>query len=157
MKFPLVRLDNRLLHGIILVHLAGRASAQRVMVIDDKTANDEFLKSAMLLAKPPGMAASVITLDTALTNMKAGKYEDQSILLIVRDPRVILALVENGIEIPALMVGGTDTAAGHKLGHCAYATDEELEVYKKISAAGVRVYMQYNPQYPEIEFDSLTF
>ena len=59
MNIVLTRIDNRLLHGIVMTQWAGTTGAQRVMVIDDKTANSPILKQTMMLAKPAGMAASI--------------------------------------------------------------------------------------------------
>ena len=42
MNIVLTRIDNRLLHGIVMTQWAGTTGAQRVMVIDDKTANSPF-------------------------------------------------------------------------------------------------------------------
>ena len=70
MNIVLTRIDNRLLHGIVMTQWAGTTGAQRVMVIDDKTANSPILKQTMMLAKPAGMAASIITYDTAFLTYK---------------------------------------------------------------------------------------
>ncbi len=45
---------------------AGRSGAQRIMIIDDGVANNELTKASMKLARPTGMAISIITLEKAL-------------------------------------------------------------------------------------------
>ena len=74
MSITLGRIDYRLLHGIVATMWAPQSGAQRVMVIDDKVANDPIIKESMRLGKPAGMACSIITLETAIKNFKAGKY-----------------------------------------------------------------------------------
>ncbi len=49
------------------------------MIIDDATANDEVRKAAMKLSKPSGQALSIITEEKALTNFKAGKYDNHTV------------------------------------------------------------------------------
>ena len=44
MSITLGRIDYRLLHGIVATMWAPQSGAQRVMVIDDKVANDLLLK-----------------------------------------------------------------------------------------------------------------
>ena len=76
MSIVLGRVDYRLLHGIVATMWAPQSGAQRVMVIDDRTANDPIIKESMRLGKPAGMACSIITEETAMKNFKAGKYDD---------------------------------------------------------------------------------
>ena len=47
MGISLARLDNRLLHGIVASQWTPRSGANRVMVIDDKTANTPRKKEGM--------------------------------------------------------------------------------------------------------------
>ena len=51
MSIVLGRIDYRLLHGIVATMWAPQSGAQRVMVIDDKTANDPVIKESMRLGK----------------------------------------------------------------------------------------------------------
>ena len=69
MGIVLARIDNRLLHGIVATQWAGRSGAQRIMIIDDTVANNELTKASML-ARPTGMAISIITEETALITSK---------------------------------------------------------------------------------------
>ena len=86
MSIVLGRVDYRLLHGIVATMWAPQSGAQRVMVIDDRTANDPIIKESMRLGKPAGMACSIITEETAMKNFKAGKYDDHRCLWYVRIP-----------------------------------------------------------------------
>ena len=72
MSVVMARIDNRLLHGIIVTQWAPVSGATRVMVIDDKVAGDEVLKSTMRMARPAGMAVSIISEQTALKNFARG-------------------------------------------------------------------------------------
>lgn len=107
MGITLARIDNRLLHGIVATQWAGRSGAQRIMIIDDGVANNELTKASMKLARPTGMAISIITLEKALNNFKAGKYEDHNVFVIVKSPVTLESLSEAGVKIPELVVGGT--------------------------------------------------
>ena len=84
MGIVLARIDNRLLHGIVATQWAGRSGAQRIMIIDDTVANNELTKASMKLARPTGMAISIITEEAALNNFKAGKYNDHTVCVLVK-------------------------------------------------------------------------
>ena len=65
MGISLARLDNRLLHGIVASQWTPKSGANRVMVIDDKTANTPMIKEAMRMGKPSGCSLSIINKETA--------------------------------------------------------------------------------------------
>ena len=44
MSITLGRIDYRLLHGIVATMWAPQSGAQRIMIIDDKVANDPIIK-----------------------------------------------------------------------------------------------------------------
>ena len=125
MGIVLARIDNRLLHGIVATQWAGRSGAQRIMIIDDTVANNELTKASMKLARPTGMAISIITEETALNNFKAGKYNDHTVFVLVKKPETLVKLSEIGVKIPELVIGGTvKPAEGEeavKLSQRAYA------------------------------------
>ena len=144
MSVVMARIDNRLLHGIIVTQWAPVSGATRVMVIDDKVAGDEVLKSTMRMARPAGMAVSIISEETALKNFAAGKYDREKVFVIAKEPETILHLVESGIELPSLIVGGS-LEGGVQLTQRAYASAENVQSYKALIARGVKVTAQFVP------------
>ena len=78
MGIVLARIDNRLLHGIVATQWAGRSGAQRIMIIDDTVANNELTKASMKLARPTGMAISIIQVFYA-NNMTTFLGEEKNI------------------------------------------------------------------------------
>lgn len=157
MGIVLARIDNRLLHGIVATQWAGRSGAQRIMIIDDTVANNELTKASMKLARPTGMAISIITEETALNNFKAGKYNDHTVFVLVKKPETLVKLSEIGVKIPELVIGGTvKPAEGEeavKLSQRAYAKPDDIEAYKKLKAAGTKLYTQYVPADAEVSID----
>lgn len=146
MSVVMARIDNRLLHGIIVTQWAPVSGATRVMVIDDKVAGDEVLKSTMRMARPAGMTVSIISEETALKNFAAGKYDREKVFVIAKEPETILHLVESGIELPSLIVGGSLVKEGGvQLTQRAYASAENVQSYKALIARGVKVTAQFVP------------
>lgn len=144
MSIVLGRIDYRLLHGIVATMWAPQSGAQRVMVIDDHTANDPIIKESMRLGKPAGMACSIITEETALTNFKAGKYDDHKVFIVCEDPNIFLKLQEAGQSIPRIVVGITrDRETGTKVSSRAAIKDGEKAVYKQLIENGTEVDVQF--------------
>ena len=99
MKITLARIDNRLMHGIVMTQYLPSTNSQRIMVIDDATANDALKKQMMNMAKPNGYASSIITLETAINNTKAGKYDGQRVFVLSKTPDAFLKLIEDAAPL----------------------------------------------------------
>ena len=127
------------------------------MIIDDTVANNELTKASMKLARPTGMAISIITEETALNNFKAGKYNDHTVFVLVKKPETLVKLTEIGVRVPELVVGGTvKPAEGEeavKISPRAFAKPDDIEAYKKLKASGTKMYAQYVPADAEISMD----
>ena len=83
---------------------------------------------------------------TALKNFAAGKYDREKVFVIAKEPETILHLVESGIELPSLVVGGSLVKEGGvQLTQRAYASAENVQSYKALIARGVKVTAQFVP------------
>ena len=159
MKIVLTRIDNRLLHGVTATQWGPKSKAQRVMVIDDVVANDEMLKNSMKLARPAGMAISIIPLETALQNFKAHKYEGQSIFLIVRHIQTIKRLIDEAqVPITSVNVGATAQREGDhliKVNRFVTIDEEEKKAYLALLNQGVSIYANYLVADPKLDLSTL--
>lgn len=147
MSIVAARIDNRLLHGIVATQWVPEIRPQRVMIIDDEYADDPTKKAGMRMAKPAGVALSIINRKTAYANFAAGKYDDHTVFLIVRDPQVVCDLQEAGQKVPRLTVGGTvDPTPGEEatqVSRRAYVTAAQQRVYAAIASRGTDITVQY--------------
>lgn len=159
MKIVLTRIDNRLLHGVTATQWGPKTKAQRVMVIDDTVANDEMQKNTMKLARPAGMAISIIPLDKALANFKANKYEGQSIFLIVKHIDTIKTLIEEAnVPIHEVNVGAIAQRSGDDLlqvNRFVTIDEHEKQTYLDLIEKGVRIYAKYLVADQEIDFKTI--
>ena len=141
------RVDNRLMHGIVMTQYYPATGAKRIMVIDDEVANNPTRKEIMGLAKPAGVASSIITFEKAKENILADKYGDQTIFLLAKSPCTFRDVAKLGVQIKRLIIGCTDLLnAGHKLSDRAFVTDEELEAMRELKEMGTEIVVQHNPQ-----------
>lgn len=159
MKIVLTRIDNRLLHGVTATQWGPKTKAQRVMVIDDTVANDEMQKNTMKLARPAGMAISIIPLDKALANFKVNKYEGQSIFLIVKHIDTIKTLIEEAnVPIHEVNVGAVAQRSGDDLlqvNRFVTIDEHEKQTYLDLMEKGVRIYAKYLVADQEIDFKTI--
>ena len=142
----LARIDQRLIHGLVVNQWAPALQVKRFMVIDDILCNNEDIKASMRMAKPAGTGVSVISTETAITNFKVGKYDGQRVLILVKEPETLIKLIEGGVEIPKVDLGIIFNEDGRE------AVTKFIALYEKekadldtIKGKGVPIVIQYVP------------
>ena len=142
----LARIDQRLIHGLVVNQWAPALQVKRFMVVDDVLCNNDDIKASMRMAKPAGTGVSVISTETAITNFKAGKYDGQRVLVLVKEPETLIKLMEGGVEIPKVDLGIMFNEDGREAVTKFIAlNDKERADLQTIRDKGIPVVIQYVP------------
>lgn len=146
MKLAMVRVDERLVHGQVTMGWTRSLGANIILVANDAAANDPVQKNLMQLASPPDTTLEVLGLDETVEKLNAQSWPDGVVLLLVHDPIDLLHLVEKGLSIEYVNVGGVrQPGANIKLTKEVSATQDELEAWKKLDQHGIRIDVQWLP------------
>ncbi|MEZ0117606.1 PTS system mannose/fructose/N-acetylgalactosamine-transporter subunit IIB [Heyndrickxia coagulans] len=146
MGLVLARIDQRLIHGIVVTQWAAHTKAKRLMVVDDEVSKDEVQKAAMRMSKPAGTGMSIIDTDTAIANFKAGKYDSHNVLLVVREPETLLKLADGGVQIPKVNVGIIFDGEGKKtVKKMVSVNEKEVADLKALKERGIPVTFHFVP------------
>lgn len=100
-----VRVDDRLVHGVVATNWVPRLRIERVVVIDQESARDPMMKSALRMATPKSVFLSTIELDKFLKNNEENTYENQKIMIVVKSLKPIIDLIDAGFQIPEVTLG----------------------------------------------------
>ena len=142
----LARIDQRLIHGLVVNQWAPALQVKRFMVVDDVLCNNDDIKASMRMAKPAGTGVSVISTETAITNFKAGKYDGQRVLVLVKEPETLIKLMEGGVEIPKVDLGIMFNEDGREAVTKFIAlNDKERADLQTLKDKGIPVVIQYVP------------
>lgn len=146
MKLALIRIDDRLIHGQITMGWSRSVGANVILVANDAVANDPMQRNLMKMAVPPGIKAEIFTIDEAAEKLTTEALQNANILLLVRNPIDFMRLVDQGVSVDMVNVGGVRPAgATIKLTKEVSATPEELEAWKKVDASGIRIEVCFLP------------
>lgn len=142
-----VRIDDRLIHGQVMTAWLTHHQANEIVIVDNELAKDEFTTMIMMSLVPEGITLKIEAVDTAAEYLKA-KGNNEKIIILVKTPLVIDQLIENGVEISHLNVGGMGMKNGRsKLYKNITASEEEKMVFRKlIDTVGIDVFVQVVPQ-----------
>jgi PTS system mannose-specific IIB component len=140
MTLKLVRVDDRLIHGQVVAIWLKALHAKRILIVDDRTARDEFLREVLELAAPPGVPVEVLDLLAGTERARELASDPEPVFVIMRSPITALRLREAGVDFPLLNVGGIGAGPGRKpLYRNISASPEELEAMRQLEAMGTRV------------------
>lgn len=141
----IARIDERLIHGQIAYAWTMEYKSHAVMAIDEEAAKDSFQKTLLEMACPKDLKCFVVGKEKAVELLK--KYENKKIFIVVKDPAILLYLVENGISIPSINVGGLYFKEGRKqISKTIYLDDVLTENFQKLHDLGVELETRTTPR-----------
>ncbi|MBX4223899.1 PTS mannose/fructose/sorbose transporter subunit IIAB [Enterococcus faecium] len=148
-----VRMDERLIHGQVAGIWAPSLHTQRIIVINDEAAADTLQKSSLKMAAPTSMRLSVLPVESAAKNIRSGKYGNQRLFLVFKNPTDVLRYLKAGGKLTHVNVGNMSYKEGSKdITKSIKVLDEEIDVFESIAAMDINVTAQLVPNDPVIDF-----
>lgn len=151
-EIVLTRIDDRLIHGQVMTAWVKKTRANQILIIDDEVAKDDFMSEILKLSAPAGIDIVVKGLDDAVTFLNAQEKENKRLIILVKAPVTIDTIVEKGIKIDKLVVGGMGAKANRRvLYKNISASDEERATFKKLIDRGIPVVIHIIPDQKETD------
>jgi len=139
------RIDDRLIHGQIVVAWGAALRLARLVVVDDQAAASAWERE-LLASAAPGVQVSVLPLAEAVACWAAERGAAGDAMLLLRDLRTARVLVESGADVPAFTLGGLHYAPGKtKLNEYVYLDDADREDARALLRRGVKLEAQDVP------------
>lgn len=158
MAIVLTRIDDRLIHGQVMTAWVKFTQANRIMIIDEGVAKDPFMVKVLKMAAPPGIKVDIYDVEQAVEVLKENDSTNERIIILVKHPVVIETLLEKGIEIKKLNVGGMGAAPGRKtLYKNISISKEEREIFQRILDKGTNIFIQIVPDEKEVDIKKLLY
>jgi len=137
--------DDRLIHGQVVVAWGQRLRPARIWVVDDAAAADAWEREALAMSAP-GIEVQVVTVAEAAAAFASEGAASGGAFLLVRDLRAALALAEAGAPLTAYTIGGLHYAPGKtKLNEYVYLDDEDRRAARALLARGIQLLAQDVP------------
>ena len=156
MSFLLVRIDDRLIHGQVVTGWLRALGAKRIVIVDDATARDEFLREVLTLAAPQGVPVEVLGLADGATRCLELASSPEPVIVLARSPRTIVALRQAGVPIEVVDLGGMGAGPGKRRLHKTISVSpDDLASLRLLEEMGTRVEIQIVADDRPIPFRSL--
>jgi D-glucosaminate PTS system EIIB component len=152
----LVRIDDRLIHGQVVAVWLRALGADRIVIVDDATAHDAFLRDVLVMAAPPGVPVEVLDVAGGTPRLMDLAAAPEPIFVLARTPRAVLALRRAGVPIEVVDLGGLGAGPGrHRLYKTISVSLEEMRELRELEELGTRVEIQIVADDRPIPFRSL--
>lgn len=140
MTIGLARIDDRLIHGQVATRWTKETNVQRIIVVSDEVAADTVRKTLLTQVAPPGVTAHVVDVAKMIRVYNNPKYAGERVMLLFTNPTDVVRLVDEGVKITSVNIGGMAFRQGKTQVNNAVSVDEQdIAAFKKLNAQGIEL------------------
>ena len=142
----LFRIDDRLIHGQVVVGWGQPLDLTFIVLVDDEVATSEWEQELYRMGVPPEMAVHFHTVEAAAAKLAEYQRDERRGALLTGDIETMIRLVELTGAIARVNLGGIHHRTGRtqRLRYIFLAPDEENSL-RALAARGVEVSAQDVP------------
>ena len=141
-----IRIDHRLLHGQVVFSWSKSLQINRILVVNDEAANDEFKKMSLELSKPQGIKLNIFTVENTLTKISKIEALSENIMMIFGNTKDARQFCESYSNVKEINYGGIIKKEGSKqFSNAIFLTENEIEDAKVLKSMGIKQFMQQVP------------
>ncbi|WP_272521646.1 MULTISPECIES: PTS mannose transporter subunit IIAB [unclassified Providencia] len=153
MIIALARVDDRLIHGQVATRWTKEMRVKRIIVVSDEVAKDTVRSTLLKQVAPPGVTAHVVDVDKCVRVYNNPKYSGERVMLLFTNPTDVQRIVEQGVEIDSVNIGGMAYTEGKTMVTNAvsinqkdidafnYLNDKNIELEVRKVASDSKVHM----------------
>lgn len=147
-----LRIDDRLIHGQIVMAWCKALNIKEIVAIDDKLVANKTLQSIMLMGIPAIYKKAIVSSEDARTLM--AEKADHNRLFVTRWPQDLLKFSEELLALDTVYIGNAAKTPLSKYsfsregGSVFYASDEDINLFNELSEKGVKLIVQTVPNAP---------
>ncbi|PWC20722.1 PTS mannose transporter subunit IIAB [Brenneria roseae subsp. roseae] len=140
MKIGLARIDDRLIHGQVATRWTKETNVSRIIVVSNEVAADHVRKTLLTQVAPPGVTAHVVDVAKAIRVYDNPKYASDRVMFLFTNPTDVVTLVENGVKITSVNIGGMAFRQGKTQVNNAVSIDEkDIAAFKELDKLGIEL------------------
>lgn len=136
----LARIDDRLIHGQVATRWTKESKVKRIVVVSDDVAKDNVRATMLKSVAPPGVTAHVVGVEKMIRVWNNPEYADERMMLLFTNPTDVLTLLEAGVKMPSINIGGMAYREGKKMITSAVSVDDkDIAAFEAIDKMGVEL------------------
>jgi PTS system mannose-specific IIB component/fructoselysine and glucoselysine-specific PTS system IIB component len=151
----LFRIDDRLIHGQVVVGWGQATQAGFIVLVDDEVRVSDWEQELYRMGVPPSVDVEFASLAEAIEKVPAWEADARKGIVLTGDIETMAALCAGAPSVRTVNVGGVHFRAGRteRLRY-VYLTDEEAASLRRLAASGVEVTAQDVPTVSPVPLDA---
>lgn len=156
MHIGLARIDDRLIHGQVATRWTKETNVTRIIVVSDEVAADNVRKTLLTQVAPPGVTAHVVDVAKMIRVYNNPKYAGERVMLLFTNPTDVLRVVEEGVKITSVNIGGMAYRQGKTQVNNAVSVDEkDISAFKKLNERNIELEVRKVSNDPKLKMMDL--
>ncbi len=150
-----VRIDDRLIHGQVVVGWCPLLKPDRIVLCDDEIAKSEWERQVFREAACEYQVI-ICNVQETVGLLRDSQSKNEKVFLIVESPVSIVALVQGGADIDEVVVGGMHYEAGKtRIADYIYVSEQDREHFRFLRGKNVRLIGQNVPSSKPLQLSTL--
>ncbi len=113
MPVILARIDDRLIHGQVVVGWCQKLRPDRIVLANDSIAADPWQSRVYGSSVPREIIVSILSLEEAAAKLAVGgEFSEESVVLLAGNPMDMDAIIASGADVSEVNVGGVHFSTG---------------------------------------------
>lgn len=156
MTVVLYRIDDRLIHGQVVIGWGQPLGARFIVLVDDEVFASDWERDLYRMGVPSDVEVIFASVAEATRLMPEWRADPRRGILVTADIATMAALSRLPPPMERINLGGLHHRPGRspKLTY-VYLTDDELEALERMQASGVEVRAQDLPSTPPVPLEAL--
>jgi len=146
MNVQLFRIDDRLIHGQVVLGWAKYLNSRHVILCDDDVANNDWEVELYLSCVPGDIDAKILSIKDTSAYLNNGNSEPEKTIVLIKSPGVLRKIIDMGFLPRDVNLGGMHYVENRKK-YLSYIflSDEDIIDLKVCKSKGSDIYCQDVP------------
>lgn len=147
----IIRIDDRLIHGQVIVGWGSFLNPDLIIVGNDEIANVEIEQELCRSIMPPTIEIKFMTLEETARALLMEQFETRRYILLIESPDDALKILNKGVKLKSINIGGIHFKSGaEQYLTYVYLNKSEKACLKEILKKGVELECRDLPQSKKI-------
>jgi mannose/fructose/N-acetylgalactosamine-specific phosphotransferase system component IIB len=156
MRGLFVRIDDRLIHGQVVLGWARVLKPDRVVVANDRVAKSGWEQKLFAASVSPSLKTSFLGVEESASKLRSGTFGDEYVILLFDSIDDVHRAVESGAPFADINVGGLHFREGtRELLPFVYLSENDRKLLKELIGRGLSFTAQDIPGNPAINLKPL--
>ncbi len=146
MDIQLFRIDDRLIHGQVVIGWAKPLKSNCILLCDDNIANNEWERDLYMACAPEDIITLVYTIQQTSEYLLDSTINKDKTIVIVQSPMVIIELLKTGVKPDLINVGGIHCTESRKqFLPYIFLSPVEIDDFRYLLNKNISIYCQDVP------------